>query len=355
MRDEYGNLRDWFLCFGLGLLLAIDMAARRPIATLQTLVASLSPLRRVFGVLSLLAISYSIAAAFGEQAASPMNPRGAILWFTGAAVNTILLFWICEELVTTSRLYRRLFLVVVGVLLMAAFRHQVNWVMAAADEAARSAEIREAQECLRTVNDSRRDDLQRKLYKFMVSANGPSSASPGRKSGKDVGGASLSSPDEPAERATLRVMAIKANISGGINFEATVVVQNVGKYIALPWSFVRSAVKESPLLPGPDDGILFKGAPDFSGKTVSSPEWHRGGDIAEKDPLYPGDIRSLTVQDFVPAVSAEAADYATGARGWYVLTRALFHDKLGKLPYRDSCTFFSVKAPNGAKCWTHND
>ncbi|MGA9389540.1 MAG: alpha/beta fold hydrolase [Candidatus Sulfotelmatobacter sp.] len=173
-----------------------------------------------------------------------------------------------------------------------------------------------------------------------------------------TGGPSSSS-DEPSERATLRVIDVKASMEG-MAFDATISVQNVGKYIALPLSIVRAAVKQSPPLFFHEDA-LFDGAPDLyhQRKTNRTPDpnWQKGGIIATR-PWYPGDIKSFTVHTNISGltpIEEQIAAFESGKEGWYVLTRAFFKDKLGKVPHRDFCMFFSTKIPNGERCWKHND
>jgi hypothetical protein len=125
------------------------------------LFASFSPLRKVFGVLSLVAIPYMVSVAFGEQAASPLNPRAPVLWFTAAAVNTVIFFWVCEELITTKPLLRILFLGTLGILVVLALRHQVNWAMATADNTARESEINDAR-------NGKNDVMNLKLYSALI-------------------------------------------------------------------------------------------------------------------------------------------------------------------------------------------
>jgi len=136
------------------------MAVHSVIARLRALLNSLSPLRRVFGVLSLLAIPYMVSVAFGEQASSPMNPEKPILWFAGAAIIAILFFWVCEELISAAPLPRRLFLLFIGIVVLAALRHEIHWLMAAADDAATEHEKRDAIE-------GQQDVMQRKLLQAL--------------------------------------------------------------------------------------------------------------------------------------------------------------------------------------------
>ncbi|MGA7795344.1 MAG: hypothetical protein WCA19_20075 [Candidatus Acidiferrales bacterium] len=82
---EYGGRREWVLCLCIAITFAMGAITYQPFEKLRTLVVSLSPLRRVLGVLFLVAIPYMVSAGFGEQAASPMNPQAPILWFTSGA------------------------------------------------------------------------------------------------------------------------------------------------------------------------------------------------------------------------------------------------------------------------------
>lgn len=358
MSHAYEDWPDWMFCLGVVLVLLTDMALHSVIVRLRALLNSLSPLRKVFGVFSLLAIPYMVSVALGEQAASQMEPEKPILWFSGAAILAILFFWMCEELITAAPLLRGLFLMLVGIAVVAALRHEFRWIMDAADDAAAEHE--------------KRDALESRQYAMLLLAI---KAKPIEKQDEaklalqphhheavrlpNVVGGSLSSPDEPSERAALRVVAVKANVStNGEMIDVTIYVQNVGKYIALPVSLVDSAIKERESAPLQDEGTLFDDAPDIRkkdtpGRPHRGPDWQRGGSIMAFQPWYPGDVRSLTAHDFVdPPLWTE---YKNGARGWYVLTRAFFADKLGALPVRESCTFFSVLVPNGQRCVSHND
>jgi len=157
MAEDYGDWEDWLLCLCLAIWLLTGVLVHRVAERIRRLFAPLSLLRKVFGVLFLIAIPYMVSVGFGEQATSPMNPQAPILWLTAAAVNAIVFFWTCEELITTSPPLRNLFLVIVGVLVVLALHHHVNWAMAAAEDVARANEIKEAHDCINDV-------LTRRLY-----------------------------------------------------------------------------------------------------------------------------------------------------------------------------------------------
>jgi hypothetical protein len=163
--------------------------------------------------------------------------------------------------------------------------------------------------------------------------------------------------DEPSERAALRMIQVDADMNGLI-FHAKVSVRNVGKYIALPVSLVRSAVKKGPLLPVEEEK-MFDDAPDLLNphRRNSGIAWRMSSNLTAIQPWYPGDTKSFNLEYFPVADpgSKEEAEYIAGDRGFYVLTRAFFRDKQGTLPYRDSCTYFSRKSPKGFRCWKHND
>jgi|SRR5271157_692269 len=142
MADQsYGGWQDWLLCVCIAAAFTAGAIMQGFVERIRQLSASLSTLRKAVGVLSLLAIPYMVSVGFGEQAASVMNPQAPILWFTAAALNAVIFFWICEELITTKPPLRALFLIILGVLVILALRHQVNWVMAAADDAAKKIEV----------------------------------------------------------------------------------------------------------------------------------------------------------------------------------------------------------------------
>jgi len=121
MSEDYGDWANWLLCLGIAVLLGVRVSkfAER----IRRLFAPLSLLRKVFGVLFLIAIPYMVSVGFGEQASSPMKPLTPILWFTAAAVSAVIFFWICEELLTTSAVPRCLFLAIVGSLVILALHH----------------------------------------------------------------------------------------------------------------------------------------------------------------------------------------------------------------------------------------
>ena len=153
----------------------------------------------------------------------------------------------------------------------------------------------------------------------------------------------------------LRVVSVKSQ-PGGSSITATISVQNIRRYIALGPSFVRMAVKESPPLSPWDEDGLFVDAPfqkekRTTPKTSDAVDWQHQGIIAFQS-WYPGDIKSGTIHG---VIHSNAEGLKSGDEGWYVITRALFSDKLGAIPYRDSCTFFSVKIPQGGPCINHND
>jgi pimeloyl-ACP methyl ester carboxylesterase len=191
----------------------------------------------------------------------------------------------------------------------------------------------------------------------------------------NVFGGSRQAKAEPSERAVLQVTGIKANITDGI-LTAVVSTQNVGKYVALPCSLVRVAVDQSLPLSPVDQNKLFDNAPFSPGKknrdvssNANAPNWQGAGIVSFQD-WYPGDPKSMvlhggpkfieqhglpfTAED-INVVKAQMDALKSGAQGWYILTRALFHDKLGSIPPMDSCTYFSVKVPNGEPCLGHND
>jgi pimeloyl-ACP methyl ester carboxylesterase len=193
------------------------------------------------------------------------------------------------------------------------------------------------------------------------------------KDGPYVIGGSKAAKAEPSERAVLRVARIEVSITDG-KLTANIYVQNVGKYIALPTSIVRVAVEQSPPLSPADENKLFDGAPFESDKnkaaSVDAPNWQRGG-IISLQPWYPGDTKTMNVragpkfveryglvadrpQD-IETLKSQVEALKSGDEGWYILTRALFKDKAGPLPYLDSCTYFSAKMPTGFRCWYHND
>jgi len=149
----YGGWAAWLVCLSVAVTFLVGSIVDKFLANVRRLSASLSPLRRVFGVLSLIAIPYMATVGFGEQAASPMNPQGPVLWFTAAAVNAVIFFWICEELITTQPLLRKLFLLSLGILVILALRHQVNWAMAEAEHSAQASEIKDSREGLAEANN----------------------------------------------------------------------------------------------------------------------------------------------------------------------------------------------------------
>ena len=157
MARGYGSPTDWFLCLCVAIMLLAEIFVDRFTARIDRLFGSLSLLRKAFGVLSLIAVPYMVSVGFGEQAASVMNPRAPIIWFIAAALNAIIFFWVCEELISTSPLLRILFLVTVGFLVILALRHQVNWAMRRAEKAAEESEIEEAH---KSVSDAQ----ARKIY-----------------------------------------------------------------------------------------------------------------------------------------------------------------------------------------------
>jgi hypothetical protein len=158
---EYGEWQDWLLCVFLSSLLFMAATVHMSLERIRVLLSSLSPLRKVFGVLSLLAIPYMVTVGFGEQTGSAMNPDAPIYWFTAAAVNAVIFFWVCEELITPRPLLKNTFLIVVGALVALALRHQVNWVMTMAAEAATKVETEEARDC-------KGDVMTRKLYSALT-------------------------------------------------------------------------------------------------------------------------------------------------------------------------------------------
>ena len=80
MSERYGDCWDWMLCLCVAILLLAGVLVHKFFERIGILFASFSPLRKVFGVLSLIAIPYMVSVAFGEQAASPMNPQAPILY-----------------------------------------------------------------------------------------------------------------------------------------------------------------------------------------------------------------------------------------------------------------------------------
>ncbi|MFZ0292166.1 MAG: hypothetical protein WAL52_01075 [Candidatus Sulfotelmatobacter sp.] len=127
-----------------------------------------SPLRKAFTGLSLLAITYFLGAAIAEQATDVLNPQGPILWFMTAAITAMLLFWVWEEILEVSPTNRVVFITFAGVLVIFALRHEVNWVMAAADDAAAKIEIQEARDCQNKVDALRDHAMTLKLYSALI-------------------------------------------------------------------------------------------------------------------------------------------------------------------------------------------
>jgi len=173
---EYGGWLDWCLCLGIAIYLC--MPPVNSLEKIKRVLQPLSPLRKAFGLFCLISIPYFISVAFGEQAASPMNPQAPIVWFTAAAVNAILFLWLCEELVATRPLSRIIFLVVAGTLIVLALQHQVHWANSMSFDAANKIEIEEARNCKNEVNRLRDQAMTTKLYSMFTapSAKPPEAA-----------------------------------------------------------------------------------------------------------------------------------------------------------------------------------
>lgn len=161
---------DWkglSLCCAVAAILFMDKPMHKLLRFARSLL-DVSPLRKAFTGLSLLAITYFLGAAIAEQATDVLNPQGPILWFMTAAITAMLLFWVWEEILEVSPTNRVVFITVAGVLVVFALRHEVKWVTAAADDAATRNEIQEARDCKNKVDALRDHAMTLKLYSALI-------------------------------------------------------------------------------------------------------------------------------------------------------------------------------------------
>lgn len=168
-----GGCGDWkglSLCCVVAAILLLDKLMHRFLRLIRSLL-DVSPLRKAFTGLSLLAITYFLSAAIAEQAVDVLNPREPILWFTAAAITATLLFWVWEEILEVSRTHRLLFIAVAGILIVLALHHEVTWAMAAAEDAAKKIEIDEARNCKNEVVALRDRAMMRNLYSTLTVAH----------------------------------------------------------------------------------------------------------------------------------------------------------------------------------------
>jgi hypothetical protein len=108
---------------------------------------ALSSFRKAFVGLSLAGIPTFIAVGWAVQAPNLVTGvTAAIVWFTVAAVDTTLFFWAWEEITELKAAQRRIAMVSLGLLTIALFCRGVHWSMELAMEAARTSEIKDAQE-----------------------------------------------------------------------------------------------------------------------------------------------------------------------------------------------------------------
>ena len=128
--------------------------------------------------------------------------------------------------------------------------------------------------------------------------------------------------------------------------QAVITVKNVGRYRALAPFAVRTAIIISePLSPG-DEKTLF----------YQRPEWQSGGMFSMGNDWYPGDARDVTgVFDNGLLKPTDWPDLLSGKKVFYVVTKNIYQDKLGRLPDAESCTVMSMVTDTTSLCFGHNN
>jgi hypothetical protein len=170
MAERCGDWKGLSLCCVVAAILIVDKLMHRFLRLTRSFL-DVSPLRKAFTGLSLLAITYFLSSAIAEQAVDVLNPREPILRFTAAAITATLLFWVWEEILEVSRTHRLLFIALAGILIILALHHEVTWAMAAADDAGKKIETDEARNCKNEVVALRDRATMRKLYSTLTVAS----------------------------------------------------------------------------------------------------------------------------------------------------------------------------------------
>ena len=127
--------------------------------------------------------------------------------------------------------------------------------------------------------------------------------------------------------------------------EAVITVANVGRYRALVYVVRTAIIVSEPLGPGAED-------PLFKNRT----EWQAGGLVSESNYWYPGDAKEIHVSyNRVLLTASDWPDLLSGKKVFYVVTKAIYQDKLGGLPETESCSWMSMVTDKVSPCWGHNN
>jgi len=137
---------DWILCCTIAAVFSGDSTMRKFSEKILANFSTFSSLRKAITGFFLFFIPICVSLAFNEDGVNPLNPAPPIWWFTATAVMTILAFWLWEELVETTQQQRSVFLVIVGCIIIAVYRHEVRFIMDAADASAYAQEAQNAYE-----------------------------------------------------------------------------------------------------------------------------------------------------------------------------------------------------------------
>ena len=85
----------------------------------------------------------------------------ALLWFTVAAIDASLFFWLWEEIAEKVTLHRRAALVIMGAIVIIFYCRGVNWAMNLADKASLDSQIEDQ-------HDGIQDVIQKKMYDALI-------------------------------------------------------------------------------------------------------------------------------------------------------------------------------------------
>jgi len=123
---------------------------------------ALSSFRRAFVGLSLVGAPCFISAGCTVQAVDALTGAGgAIVWFTLAAMDAALFFWVWDEIPERASLYRRGAMVVFGIITVLFYDLGVKWAVTTANEAALTSESKDQSEGIR-------DAMQIKMYYALI-------------------------------------------------------------------------------------------------------------------------------------------------------------------------------------------
>jgi hypothetical protein len=133
---------------------------------------ALSSFRKAFVALSLAGVPSFISVGWAVQAANVLEGlTSAIWWFTVAAIDATLFFWLWEEIAERVVSHRRAALILMGAIVIVFYYRGVHWANATAAKASLESQIKDER-------DGLQDYIQKQMYNALIKKQNGSQPTP---------------------------------------------------------------------------------------------------------------------------------------------------------------------------------